>query len=349
MPFYLGASGLPQPGNALLFVLLPLVLAQWNGKLPSSDLRTLRPLLVFTLWTILVNAGWAIINGKVSVQDYAIFPLYYVFNAIVFFAALLAYRQNREHFLTVTGYVVFVMVMFQVMVSLVMRSAAPRPTLFFNNPNQLGYYAVLSACLLAIVQLRKALSLVLATVGLLGCAYLSVLSASRAATAGIAMLLVLLVFSNIRLILLGIVASFALLSVGNPVSDAIDYRERRALLERDANTSFVEERGYDRLWNFKEHLVLGAGEGDLERFSSAKETREIHSSAATILFSYGIIGTILFALFAYRVVVGARARMTIMMVPTFAYTIAHQGLRFSMLWVLLAVFVAAKHAERAES
>jgi len=342
IPIYVGASGLPQPGNALLFVLVPLALKGWNGKLPASIRRTLRPLAWFTAWVFVVNFSWALIHWKWGLQDYVLHPLYYIFNAVVFFTALVIYQRHGEVFVRVTGYVVIGVVLFQVVASVVSRGDVTRGTLFFNNPNQLGYYALLSACLIALVQRPVKMSIVTASIALTGCTYLSVLSASRAATAGIGILFVLLVFSNPRLIIVGIIAAVGLLAVGGPIASSMDYSQRRALLERDPNADFVEERGYDRLWDYKEHLLLGAGEGDVERFSSAETAREIHSSAATVLFSYGVVGATLFLLFALRVITRAHLRSTVILVPTFAYTIAHQGLRFTMLWVLLAVFVACK-------
>jgi len=152
------------------------------------------------------------------------------------------------------------------------------------------------------------------------------------------------VFSNPRLIALGVIAAVGLLALGGPIADSMSYtQQRRVLMDRDHDESFVEERNYDRLWEYKEHLLLGAGEGDFQRFSdSDKEALEIHSSAATVLFSYGIVGTLLFLAFALRIVRRAQFRATAILVPSFAYTIAHQGLRFTMLWVLLAVFLACK-------
>jgi hypothetical protein len=111
-----------------------------------------------------------------------------------------------------------------------------------------------------------------------------------------------------------------------------------------ANASFFEERGYDRIWRNQKYLLLGAGEGGLSRFDDTAYVKnmEIHSSAGTILFSYGIVGSILFLVFTWRVIRRARVRMMITLLPPLLYTGAHQGLRFTMLWVVLAVFVALK-------
>jgi hypothetical protein len=113
--------------------------------------------------------------------------------------------------------------------------------------------------------------------------------------------------------------------------------------------TFFEQRGYDRIWNNKEHVFFGAAEGSRYRWreSTRIRTAEIHSSAGTLLFSYGIPGILMFGLFLYRVIRGVRMRHGLMLLPALLYSVAHQGLRFTMLWVLLALFVALKETPAA--
>jgi len=109
------------------------------------------------------------------------------------------------------------------------------------------------------------------------------------------------------------------------------------------NRSFLEERGYDRIWHNERYLLLGAGEGGLSRFDTAYvKNMELHSSPGTLLFSYGVVGSILFLVFTWRVIRRARLLFMITLLPPLLYTGAHQGLRFTMLWVVLAIFMAVK-------
>jgi hypothetical protein len=157
-------------------------------------------------------------------------------------------------------------------------------------------------------------------------------------------LLLVLLFSNPRTIIIASLAIVGLVSLGGPVADAIEHAEKRVTEDRDPNTSFAEERGYDRIWRNPEYLITGAGEGAYERFVFRKgeKRRELHSSFGTMFFGYGIIGLTLFAVFGARVIRGAPLRMTMMLVPALAYTVAHQGLRFTMFWVVLAAFAVLK-------
>jgi hypothetical protein len=114
-------------------------------------------------------------------------------------------------------------------------------------------------------------------------------------------------------------------------------------MNRQSHKTFAEERGYDRIWTYREYILTGAGEGDVNRFRDTPNgPGEVHSSFPTVLFSYGIVGMILFGTFAWRVLKGATPRAWLMLLPTLAYSSAHNGLRFTMLWVLLAIFVIVK-------
>jgi len=140
-------------------------------------------------------------------------------------------------------------------------------------------------------------------------------------------------------------AAVAVVSGVGPIADSIEASQDRVLnRSRNSNATFFEERGYDRIWRNQQYLVLGAGEGGLSRFDDTAyvKSMEIHSSAGTVLFSYGVVGSMLFLVFMWRVIRGARVRLMITLLPPLLYTGAHQGLRFTMLWIVLAVFVPLK-------
>jgi hypothetical protein len=347
-PFYVFKSGLPQPGDALVFLLTPLALIGWNGRLHPDVVRTLRPLFGFTLWVTVVNLAWATLLGTWSrPKDFLIHPLFYAYNVSVLVGALLLARPDPRRFLRLTVDMVLVTVLMQVVASLFYKTTLYRGTLFFASPNQLGYYALLSACLFAMAQRPLALGRVLPSVGVTGCAYLAVLSSSRAALAGILVLLVVLLFSNPKAILLGGLFALGLVSLGGPLTSALEASRERAESDRDPTVSFVEERGYDRIADNPEYLFLGAGEGAYGRFAHPGEpARELHSSLGTIVFGYGLVGVALFMTFAVRMVRGASLRDAVVLVPPLVYTAAHQGLRFTTFWVVVAVFMVLKLMEK---
>jgi hypothetical protein len=341
-PFYLVHNGLPQPGDLLIVVLVPVALGGWNGKLIRSSARVLRPLIWFTAWVCLVDATWCLAIGNFTLD--LLFPLYYTYNALIVLSALVLHQRYGDDFLRVTLYSVYAAVLFQVAASFVMRGGNGRNTLFFYNPNQLGYYALLAACTIALTYRRVGFGAMRASIGITGCAYLAVISASRSAVSGIALLAVLLVFSNVRVLIGATVIAAALAMAGGPLERATDSLQARIAEKSNTKLDFWEQRGYDRIWHNKEYVLLGAGEGANWRFreSTAIGIAEIHSSAGTLLFCYGIVGVVLFGMFMWRLVEGAAFRSTLMFVPPGLYALAHQGLRFTSLWILVAAFIALK-------
>lgn len=342
MPLYVFPSGLPQPDDAMIVLIAPIALSVWNGRLERSTVRIVRALVWFTLWVILVDLTWIILLSNWGLD--ARYPLFYVFNALVFLIVLVLNAKYGELFLRLTLYCVYISIIFQTLASLALRSSS-RGTVFFENPNQLGYYALLAACVIALLQPRLKFGLIKAGIGLSCCGYLALTSASRAAVAGVAILVLLVMFSSPRVIIVGTLLALTLFLVGGPVANAVDTMQNRISTPRgDDDLSFFEQRGYDRIWTNREYLLLGAGEGAKDRFTETTVIKhaEIHSSVGTIFFSYGFVGLVLFSIFLWRLIRTADPRTVLILVPPLAYTAAHQGLRFTLLWVLLALFVSVK-------
>ncbi len=116
--------------------------------------------------------------------------------------------------------------------------------------------------------------------------------------------------------------------------------EARNLNEADRPDEITEwqYRGYDRISNHPEYLVFGAGEGGYNRFDTFIENHEIHSSFGTIVFCYGIPGTVLFLLFIYSLLKKLPWFYLVYSLPLFAYGVTHMGLRFTIFWVALMMF-----------
>lgn len=346
IPIYVFKSGLPQPGDMFIVILAPMALLTWNGKLGKNARDVFRLLMWFTLWVCFVDYTWAFVTGNFGLfgtDTYLLYPLYYVYNAIIFLVAFVLHRRFGDVFLRLTVNIVTFTIFVQVSASF-LRGSVGRATVFFNNPNQLGYYALLAATLVAVTHKRLKLRPMMSAATLLCCGYLAIVSASRAAAGGVAILAALMMFANPRVIVVAALVGLGVIAVGGKAVDALSSSQTRLLAEHQSKLSFFEQRGYDRIWLNKEYMLFGAGEGGLGRFDSTAHVKqlEIHSSAGTIMFSYGIAGTLLFLAFAWRVIRGAPLRATVMLLPPMLYTVAHQGLRFTLLWVLLAFFVVFK-------
>ncbi len=97
-----------------------------------------------------------------------------------------------------------------------------------------------------------------------------------------------------------------------------------------------------------QYLLLGAGEGLLERW---EYPREIHSMFGTLIFSYGLPG-LAFVCALLAVAWRRNARdFLIYFVPILLYSVVHQPMRQAMMWILLILLahygpVAGKQSSR---
>jgi hypothetical protein len=345
LPIYIFSSGLPQPGDILILVLVPASLIGWNGRMARSSLRPLRALAAFIVWGVVLNYTWMIILGKFGFfgkDTFLLVPIFYIYNAMILLSVLVLHARYGDRFLWLTLNAVLATVVFQVLLSFVVTGGTHRQTVMFNNPNQLGLYALLSANILTFGRRRLGFGTLKSSVGMLCCLYLALLSASKAALLGSALLFAISVLSSPRTILLVGLTVLALLSFPNPLTDTME-RSRDRIAEKQ-EVSFLNSRGYDRIWNHKEYWVIGAGEGGLSRFAdtSVIGDHELHSSAGTLFFCYGLVGVVLFASFLLRVVEGATVRSALLLLPALSYSLAHQGLRFTLFWILIGIFVGLK-------
>jgi hypothetical protein len=172
---------------------------------------------------------------------------------------------------------------------------------------------------------------------LLLCAlYLELRTYSRAGILGIALLAALQAVHRptlatvVALPLLGAALYWDLQHLDtNLLQDRVD------VIGRSTTADYLRDRGLDRLFDHPQYLFAGAGEGYMLRFHQNKQ--EIHSSAANLLFSYGIVGTLLFLGFARGLVSSMGPRLTLLMVPALSYSLFHHGMRARPFWLALAI------------
>jgi hypothetical protein len=269
-------------------------------------------------------------------------PSWYIYNALAFLVVLVLYRRYRERLLWFTGNAVLAALLAQAAIALMFGGGGGRATVLFNNPNQLGYFALLSINILFLLHRGGYVTTLSLAVGGVAASYLALISASKAALAGIA--LIALVGSLVRLRTLVMVAIvFGLtFTLVEPMRDAVD--QTIARFENDQSASLAEERGYDRIADYPQYWLLGSGEGAYNRFrdDTSLGAHEIHSSMGTLFFCYGAVGSLIFATFVFGVMRGSGFRAWLLILPSVAYGMAHQGLRTTLFWVLLAMVVALR-------
>ncbi|MFA0477122.1 hypothetical protein AB4527_18595, partial [Vibrio breoganii] len=219
---------------------------------------------------------------------------------------------------------------------------------FFNDPNQMAYWAVCVYCSLNLVNKNRAISIL----GLIILIFIVISTQSRSGLLGILVIVVALIIDNIRLMLASyiklavLVMILAVCSITVLVNITLlpkpEVTQKSETLSRVENTDAREQleiRGYLRPIDYPEFLIFGAGKGLENRFGT---TNEIHSSWISIIFYYGIPGTILFSFFIYNVFKENSIVVILIGVAPFIYGISTYGLRTPIFWFFLATLIHAK-------
>jgi hypothetical protein len=173
--------------------------------------------------------------------------------------------------------------------------------------------------------------------GLLLCAfYIELRTYSRAGVLGIVLLGALQVVHRPTLVTLLLLPMFVVaLYLDLQTLDNDMWHNRIADVQQSTAEDYLTDRGVDRILEHPEYLIFGAGEGYHLRFHHQK--LEIHSSAATLIFSYGLFGTVLFLVFLRWLAQSAGTRLSLLLFPALSYSLFHQGMRARPFWIALAV------------
>lgn len=324
------ASGVPQVADFYLTAVVVLVLGGLRLRLPRPAGPVLGAFAAFVGYAALVNCTWAALLDNTS---FLVSSAYYVYDALLFLTVLVLYGHFGDRFLWATVHAVIASVLLQLLLSpLAPEPYGPRQSLFFNDENQLGYFCVLAATIVALGARRVAVSPVLRLAFYTTVGYLTFLSQCRGALLGLAALgVVALLGRPVRLLLVlaGLAAVYLVLTLDPEVVGKSWER-----LVTGGEYDSLATRGYDRMVNYPEHLFLGAGEGAYTRFRSGLYGSELHSSLGSLLFCYGIVGAGCFL--GGLVFVGRRdPRAALYLVPALVHGVGHQGFRFAFFWVML--------------
>ncbi len=340
-PIYLFPSGGPQLADAVVAGLAVLLLLRGAVRLhpAAADVGLFAGLFVF--YVVLVNFAWAMWLSDLSMVKA---PVFYFYNFMMLMIWLQLDREYGSLFARCVVYAILGATLLQVLASpFVVNNDMQRQTVFFNNPNQLAYWVVLAGSLLFVYSLRVHIPLGMKIAFAGGLIYLAALSLSKAGIIATAPMLGLAFARSRRqtIAALALGGLLFLVASGTTLFEQVAWRIGNIGEQSDDN---IVSRGYARIWTYPEHLLLGAGEGRFDRFG-AWTVKELHSSLATVLFSYGIPGFALFCLMLWHVCRGASPYAAAFLVPPFLFGLAHQGMRSSLLWVLFAAVASSRRGE----
>jgi hypothetical protein len=357
-PFYVIQSGLPQPADVFMAVIILTILTGYFVRIPlHRDLYLVAA--TFLALVAIVNWFW---YTQYPHLKFLLSSVFYLYNFAVVVAVLTLAKEFGSSFLAATraGLIASVLVEL-VFILFLPELRGIRATGTFNNPNQLGYWTLLTgACWLSLKSSPASGSpdarLSAFDVGLLfAVGYMAAHSLSKAAMVSfLALFGIGLCFqgTGIRMkvaIALALAAGVTSLVVSSDLAETLLTEGLTAqVVDRfegigEQEDDSLEARGYDRIWKYPEYLLYGAGEGAYQRFL---HDVEMHSTFGTVLFSYGIGGLALFLGLLWMIFRRAELRHLAYFLPACLYGITHQGLRFTLLWVFLGlVFARAVYYE----
>jgi hypothetical protein len=358
-PFYFFESGIPQPAHyiaAIAFIAMSF----------SKDFREIlkekvvRYFLFFLLITVVINSVYFFkYNGNDDGNIFLLHIAYYIFNFLFFILFLKTIKQEQST-RSIDKIILFCLISLgiQVIISIfdlnkvTQYIVTGRSVNYFNNPNQLAYFTLLILTLFTILPNRYRNNKFIVLIVIIAAVILAIVAGSRIVLGGVVLLALLLLYQlgiKLKLKYWGVISLIGIV-VASIIYKTEFIQKRIVLVEirnhRQDTTGISEAqiRGYDRIWLHPENLVYGAGEGKYDRFLSY-HNYELHSGFGTVLFSYGIIGLILFMMFFYKVIAPKVFYNMLLLTPIILYNLAHQGFRNPLFWAVLASVYVASHGD----
>lgn len=367
-PFYIFSSGGLQIADAFLLLAFALLVAgSWHipakHKLLAEAIQSNRLFVIFVACTIIINSLYFFVYPEFK---FLLSSLYFVFNlvAIVLFAIFF----KDKVFLARVGSIFKLNLLLQLalwVLHLGRIYGDDRYMGTFNDPNQFGYYIILSFFFIYIIDtiLKKkhtyiyyilAFFLILqsgSTGMLLGIGVFSILFTIQAIAKQLAsparllrrvmhsfaiVAILAVPLAIIGFALSGFISGIAPSTEESTIFARLDEKTERA--SGDADTSILGDRNLDILIEYPHLILYGAGEGALDRFERATYPgSEVHSTFPSILFYYGIIP--FFVLVAWIVSRLRNVRWDIMVVylSLFAVSFVLLNQRQTLFWALIVL------------
>jgi len=348
-PFYLFSSGQPQISHLILVVIYGLILLSMFREFFNVVNYNII-FLIFMVYILFVNIIWLIITYKIS---FFVNSLFYMFNILLFYSTYLLYVKGLIDANLIRNSILFSLIIQFLFLLKSGLDFSTRQMLFFNNPNQLGYYAVASLNIYFIlgfneVRKRDNIEIIKNLLVYLISFLLLVFSSSKASLASYFLILLFIFYVEfiksitVSKIIFGSFVFLIILALISLNMDTIDtIVENTELFNRTVNAGQESDdslagRGYDRITIYYQYLFWGAGEGYFDRFILSHHHGELHSTLANILFSYGVIGFLIFLLFFINFDFYI-SKVLFLMSPTLLYGLTHNGIRSPLFWIALAL------------
>ncbi len=282
-------------------------------------------------------------------MDFIKSMVFYIFNIIIFIYFILLIKEYN----TVLFKNIYIGTIISILLQFVLFYGSGgfqgiRNTGSFNNPNQLGYYGLISFGLMILLSQRIKVNIKIFTLSVFSATILALSSLSKASILSFLgtgffylistnqnkklkrNLIVLLIFLSLSI--LYIKTYYPSFITDNSLYTAVQNRLNAIGKDNDDN---LKGRGYDRIFEYPEYWIFGAGEGGYYRFYF--KPMEFHSTLGNLQVSYGIIGLLLFWSILFMVLKKNMYKSWYIIIFILVYGLTHNGIRNSLFWILLSV------------
>lgn len=363
---YIWESGTIQLSELLIIFLLGILFVKYRFSIIINK-KILRWLYLFgglVLYTMLINVLWSIVCASKGYSNIIIKPTaFYLFELLISFTIILMNNligtKALEHVLINGFFYASIITAVGCVQSVIIGNG--RTTAFFNNPNQLGLFAVV--LITFVIYEKKNISRYKKTFMFLIGIIANLLSLSKA---GIISVVVLVIFnilwlSNEKKSIILFKRLFALLIALSTIylvffssselvlNNNILFKVRIRIVNMmdEPDSSLGEGRGYNRVLEMGQHILYGMGEGNFTRFHSLSGG-EVHSLYVNFFVSYGIIGMIILIALVFRCFSYGKTFWNdlILFSGILLFGITHNCIRNTLIWILLAIMLVKKYSEK---
>ena len=231
-----------------------------------------------------------------------------------------------------------------------------RCMIMFQNPNQLGFWGLIVILILVSINNNIFLKRPFLLYGaIILSSFFILVSISQAAIITLLLLLILLLFLFFRKRSVVLISTFLFISFftfnhldlyrfdKNLYSKAVITRFETDLLNDDDSDNNLEGRNYNRISENSVYLIFGAGESGLSRFGY--NTNEIHSTFGSLIFSYGLIGFLIFMIPLLRISLLPFKINSVIFLIFLLVTLTHNVFRWTLFWVLPYLMFCVKKVD----
>ena len=350
-PLYIFPSGLIQVSHFLLLIFSILVLAMISISLD----KYFYIFLFFLIYCCLVNVFYASYNiyvfeyyNLIHLKElfFLSFNFIIVISLISFFDHQTFNHQKKFNVIFYGLASALVLILLSYFYQFFFGINSYRFQSFFNNPNQLGYFSLCTFSIIYLLYRNFYISYFLMLSVTIFCMLLSILTLSKAAFLSLFLSALFVIkpqnFKYSKILMLVIFSLFIFFIILFYLDILYTDFFGRLINILNESDSSLESRGYYIFLDANlPQAIFGMG------LNKVHELRgyEVHSTFMMILSSYGFIGLLIFSLLMLFWVSDIKKSFGLngaicICAPSLLYGLTHNGIRFSMFWIVFAISIA---------